>query len=512
MSLGSKTAVDSILKAAHYGGPLEIYHIGPFARRISFATQQTRALNLVWALKRSGRIRERDEVVVIGGGLAGITAAASLAEMKCQVTLLERKDVALWQQRGTKHRVVHPNINHWPEKVAHPTTSLAIFDWFSGECASVIAGIYDSWKENYVDTNRVHFIGGVTAERHLAEEENRVSFLISPTKESKSYKAAIIAAGFAEEKFLSNYKCESYWNEDRLEDFRDEDSSRSFVVNGCGDGGLIDALRLAYKRKEFGGGKLAISVAETLDNKSRTSKIIRAAEKKAASLNDEEAAAFHLEAEYLRAAKALPSDLREMLVKALYEKRGVVTLLGREPTPYSLAAAPINKLLLTIAKNNGRIDYDPGHWDIDEQTFVGKFTGKVLKTIPSSAFKTVVRLGAPLVLEQKVGLISEDALKKLKANQFAIWDIVDAPHWRGAGKGTGGHPPYDPKSLRFIKARTSLTRRFVSSVRAGATVSPGENEFLLYTEDADPGPQLPNTAFGIAMREPDPEEMEVPSV
>jgi FAD dependent oxidoreductase len=508
MSLGNKTAVTNILKAAHYGGPLEIYHIGPFARRISFATQQTRALNLIWALKSAGKIDESSSVVVIGGGLAGITAAASLAEMKCRVTLLEKEEEVLSQQAGTSHRVVHPNINHWPEKDAHPTTQFPLFDWFAGKCSSVITNIRTAWTEKYVKTGRVRFVGGVAVERHVAEAGGRISFRMTPAKDNDNYSAAIVAAGFAKERVLSNYPCESYWVHDGLE--AERNSSRSFVVSGCGDGGLLDALRLAFKTEAFDRGKLTIKIVEMLGYDSETSKIIRQAEKDVEKMEEAEAS-IRLEIEYRRAVAALPDDVGKLLLDSLYPKKGVVTLVGREPKPYSLAAAPINKLLLTIAKDQGRIAYDHGTWAIDEKK-TGKFTGTEFKDLPG-AFKTIIRLGAPLTIQEKVGLVSENTLKELKENQFAIWEMVDSPHWQGTSNpdlGHPGHPFYDPTSDDFIRERTLIARRFVATKRPGATVAPGTKRFELYLDFAEAGPELPRTAFGILM---EPTQIkEVPSV
>lgn len=509
MPQGDDTAVKGILKATHYGGPLQIYHMGPFARRISFATQQTRALNLIWALHSSKKIRAGHRVAVIGGGLAGVTAAASLAKLDCKVTLFERNDAVLLQQAGTRHRIVHPNINHWPEKPVHPTTELPIFDWFAAECAFAIGEISSDWASEIAKIQNVEVVPGVTVERHIPERDNRVSFRMSPNKSTESFDAAIITTGFAEERSLENYRHEfkSYWRPDDLEEDRDANSSRSFVVCGCGDGGLIDALRLAYKTKEFDRGNLAIRIAELLGPNSESSKIIRMAETEVKNYSMERAA-YYLEAKYKESVKELAPDVRSLLELALFPKKGIVTLVGNEPTPYSLAAAPINKLLLTVAINEGRIEYGAGEWDKD---YKGLFTGRDFE-LPK-AFRTIVRLGAPLVLETTLGLISASALRTLKANQFAILEILDAPHWRGAPKpGYPGHPPYMPKSLDFIKARTPLARKYVSMTRPGATVSEGEDGFILYTEHAEPGPAFPETAFGIPLKPPTDQDTNADSV
>ena len=60
-----------------------------FQKRHFFA-QQMRSLNLVWALFRTGNIKEYDQIAVIGGGLAGITAAVALLNKRVDVKLFEQ--------------------------------------------------------------------------------------------------------------------------------------------------------------------------------------------------------------------------------------------------------------------------------------------------------------------------------------------------------------------------------------------------------------------------------------
>jgi hypothetical protein len=60
--------VEIILKAATVPGFKNVYAIGPFGNRVNFASQQRRALNLVWALEEVGEVLEGKAVAVIGGG------------------------------------------------------------------------------------------------------------------------------------------------------------------------------------------------------------------------------------------------------------------------------------------------------------------------------------------------------------------------------------------------------------------------------------------------------------
>src|SRR3954454_23730956 len=67
-----------------------VYLIGNFSPRINFFAQQTRALNLVWSLLKLKKFGVHDRIAVIGGGLAGMTAAVALLQKGLQVEVFEQ--------------------------------------------------------------------------------------------------------------------------------------------------------------------------------------------------------------------------------------------------------------------------------------------------------------------------------------------------------------------------------------------------------------------------------------
>src|SRR4051812_31616461 len=58
-----------------------VFFLGCFEKRVTLFSQQVRALNLVDAILHQGLVRERGNVAIIGGGAAGLTAAAALAKV-----------------------------------------------------------------------------------------------------------------------------------------------------------------------------------------------------------------------------------------------------------------------------------------------------------------------------------------------------------------------------------------------------------------------------------------------
>ncbi|AZV39458.1 FAD-dependent oxidoreductase [Komagataeibacter xylinus] len=69
-----------------------LYFVGTFDRRITFYSQQVRALRLAHALDETGAILPSHSVAVVGAGAAGATIAMALALMGHDVTLYDPAD------------------------------------------------------------------------------------------------------------------------------------------------------------------------------------------------------------------------------------------------------------------------------------------------------------------------------------------------------------------------------------------------------------------------------------
>jgi NADPH-dependent 2,4-dienoyl-CoA reductase/sulfur reductase-like enzyme len=86
-----RLAVEAILAAAKTKLYDRVFFLGPYARRVSFSSQQNRALNLIWALRASDALKPATgkPVAVVGAGVSGLTATAALIDLGCKVTLYE---------------------------------------------------------------------------------------------------------------------------------------------------------------------------------------------------------------------------------------------------------------------------------------------------------------------------------------------------------------------------------------------------------------------------------------
>src|ERR1700729_4246882 len=99
MILPQTESADFIVRLSQVPGFERAYLLGSFSQRVTFSDQQTRAFNLIWALFERGRLKPLDRVVVVGAGLAGLTAAAAALSKSCRVTLVERYPHRMQLQR-----------------------------------------------------------------------------------------------------------------------------------------------------------------------------------------------------------------------------------------------------------------------------------------------------------------------------------------------------------------------------------------------------------------------------
>lgn len=488
-----RTAVDLALKAATLEGEGDrVCFLGPFARRVSFAAQQNRALNLVWALHLTGRLAHGQPVAVVGAGLAGLMAAAALKALKQDVYLFDARGEVLAHQLGTRHRLIHPTINLWPDDPElNPTTTLPYFDWAASPCSAVLGGVFEEWKDMGAEAMRQsrRLLTSHKVKHYMPTNEG-VTLETEPTVDLPLFGTVIYATGFEVERTIKNVPKNSYWDDDQLVTQRLQDRSLRFIVSGTGDGGLIDALRLAFEG--FADGALAMRLATILGD-GPSSVIVRDAEQTFLKGKRRGVDEGELRAKYLDALKAMPPAARQYLQDALVKYGApLVTLLGIDETLLGRDAAPIHKLMALFASERGRIEYTEGAVTVTarRQVFL-KPKGKA--RIPRSGAVVVIRHGAEPALTRLLKSKGA-AFKKLRSNQLALMDSLITPFWMGGWAEIVGQPPHDPKDGRFVKSRL-FRARLISNIWTNLHVTPGEHGFDV--EAPDETCWLPRTLFGV---------------
>jgi hypothetical protein len=254
-----------VIDAASIDTRPNVYYLMPFAERLSFVAQQIRALNLVWALAEMQKIQTNSHAAVIGAGLSGVTAACALAAYGCRVSVYEKSERPMWRQSETSHRLVHPEINYWPggSPLTH-TTSLPMLEWYFNECSEVIDLIRQQYEEIERANPLLNFFcsHSVTNVRSTSSELDGLVAVIATPPCNEPVHLAIVAVGFDEDRQWLNLPRVDYWKSDDLERDSLSRAFEHFIISGCGDGGMIDALRCSYK---FDKGRLAVDLATKLD-------------------------------------------------------------------------------------------------------------------------------------------------------------------------------------------------------------------------------------------------------
>src|SRR6516164_11148384 len=104
-----------LLRLMGVPGYRRVYVLGCFARYVTVYSQQVRALNLVDTLAKAGILSARSCVAVVGGGIAGLTAAAAAAVRGAgEVRVFEKLDATMRLQRTSEKRYINPYIYDWP--------------------------------------------------------------------------------------------------------------------------------------------------------------------------------------------------------------------------------------------------------------------------------------------------------------------------------------------------------------------------------------------------------------
>jgi heterodisulfide reductase subunit A-like polyferredoxin len=132
----------------------KVYFLGPFVERVSFASQQRRALNLVWALEHTETISGK-QVGIVGGGVAGLTAAAAALACGADVWVYEKEHELCSAQREIDIRYIHPSINFWPQEPLQAITEWPFLNWWAAPCRVVVKEIERQWNEYFSFTAAV---------------------------------------------------------------------------------------------------------------------------------------------------------------------------------------------------------------------------------------------------------------------------------------------------------------------------------------------------------------------
>lgn len=350
---------EDVISGAAINGHPGAYVLGLEDTRITFFSQQVRALELAYALQREQFIREKARIAVIGGGAAGVTFAAALAlQGGANVHLFEQADDLLPLQGAASRRRIDPHIYEWPKPDAsHELAQLPILDWRSGSAMEVRAAVlreFDQLKAAVEQKPKIHLRHTVTGVVPRGS-----SFQVHFTHDTPvggrqtaehEFDLVVLAIGFGIElpSPIPNTQTQSYWRDAGVPDASiDGNPAPTFFVSGNGDGGLIDLI--ASAERSFRHAEIVLGIAQRASVQALRERLLaidtRALAAEAAGDGFDFIAAYEAEIGTEVARLGLLDDLQGRL------RPGVqLYFQTRQPELLSIRTARLNRLAVYLLK------------------------------------------------------------------------------------------------------------------------------------------------------------------
>ncbi len=313
-----------------------IFVMHPGYKRTNFYAQQLRALALVREMVASGDLSDdAPSLIVVGGGVAGLTAAAAALTARAMVTLIERVGY-LAEYKEAAHRELHPNLIAWPFQVPKAMTTLPFLNWACGPADRVADDLTRQWQKDFAR----HASAVKDTVTELVETKDKVE-VICQHGQSRVADIVLMAVGWERERIGGKSIGPNYWRPQPFDD-------GEIVVSGSGDGGLIDLAYQTYGQKTVSVSRMLAYILERKPHRDWIRKAEEAALKSMAEAGDQaqrDAAFEQLQVFYDK----LTMEDEDSRLLATYRRPQPLKarLIHENRTAFSPFAAPINKVLLS---------------------------------------------------------------------------------------------------------------------------------------------------------------------
>jgi len=229
-----------------------LYNATGFAlRNISIVHQQVRCNNLSWALAKNGQLPAGTRVGVIGGGFSAMTIASSIAlQNDVIVYILNDGESLLSRMRNKGDIFLSPNLNSLKLPVgfdpAQSSIEPPIFDWKSGYASDVS----HQWLLKFRDISKnlpIFLFNRIKVCRSdIKTSGDNIQIEHNTGNAPLEFDIVIDATGFGIERNPFHLVDYSYWNSGSKLTYSSRPRGETVLISGCGDSGIIEALRHAF--------------------------------------------------------------------------------------------------------------------------------------------------------------------------------------------------------------------------------------------------------------------------
>jgi FAD dependent oxidoreductase len=432
-----------------------LYVLGCLERRVTLYSQQVRALNLVYSLLAEGMVSKGGSIAVVGGGVAGMTAAAGAARLGLRVTLIEERDELLHLIRNNTKRWLHPHIYDWPKPGSEaPDADLPLLKWTAGAAGQVSKQLITAFDElperSCID---VQLTAEIDVLGHSAPRT--ITWFAGHDRRNQrgSFDAVILAVGFGIEQSRPGIEVNSYWQDDSLDQFSPSGKAR-YLISGTGDGGLIDVLRARLRDTSHstmltdlvGGPDMLLPVKGQL--------LAIESQARIEERRQEGGSRGYLMKAYEDLAKNYRDLLRDTVdAQITVRLREGITVFfnGIDETPFSLRASPLNRFLVSRLYFAFDVRYKPFEFDAPVKGpngFEVQFkTGK-----PERFDRIIYRHGPRSALEESFPVMWKEHVGKMR--DIAVLDQTRWPIY-GSAFGPSTRVPDAPRAANAAPAPAS---------------------------------------------------------
>jgi hypothetical protein len=329
---------DAFLSAHRLSPGRRIYNISSSIRPVSVRDQMVRAQLLVRHLCLAGELGENDRLLVIGGGVAGVTAALCAQREARHATLIEEKDSLFSTFEDCTTRQIDPYLYEWPSPcwTCEGYSGDVPLLWTAGEPAAIVedlrrqtAHLHNPAQLTIVYGARRYPDGNLIEGPHdnptaynlrITGVQKEADGTLRAVDQTKRFSAIIVAQGQgAENTEAGEFTGLSFWANDTYQEPNlGLPTPPRVLIAGSGDGALQDFIRIVARKhpadliraieKKVGRYSTWQSVCRTLDD------VYRSAEKhhhwgRKAQSKDERELCEKLDRAFRKQMRRLEDDL-----------------------------------------------------------------------------------------------------------------------------------------------------------------------------------------------------------